>query len=109
MWWRTHPDHSVHYVYRVDDLVVGSILVKEYWNLSNLFVDPAYHNQGIARQLITKALEDCKSRSPKQAVHLNASWYAVNFYQKMGFVPNGEPRDLPGGCFPFIYKFYQTP
>ena len=109
MWWRTHPDYSVHYVYRVGDAVVGAVLVKEYWNLSNLFVDPAYHHQGIARQLINKALEECKSRSPKQAVHLNASRYAVNFYQKMGFVPNGEPRELPGGCFPFIYKFNQSP
>ena len=58
MWWRQHPDSSIHYIYRVDDAVVGAILVKEYWNLSNLFVDPAYHHQGIARKLISKALED---------------------------------------------------
>lgn len=109
MWWRAHPDLALHYVYRIDGSVVGALLVKEYWNLSNLFVDPAYHHQGIARQLINKALEECKTRSPKQAVHLNASRYAVNFYQKLGFVPNGEPRDLPGGCFPFIYKFNQSP
>ncbi|MBY5945013.1 GNAT family N-acetyltransferase [Photobacterium rosenbergii] len=109
MWWRQHPDYSIHYVYRVDDAVVGAILVKEYWNLSNLFVDPAYHHQGIARKLISKALEECKANSPKQAIHLNASRYAVKFYQKLGFVPNGEPRDLPGGCYPFIYKFHQTP
>ncbi|MCQ1058680.1 GNAT family N-acetyltransferase [Photobacterium sp. DNB23_23_1] len=109
LWWRRYPDSSVHYVYRIDGNIVGTILVKEYWNLSNLFVDPRFHHQGIARQLITKALEVCKERSPKQAVHLNASEYAVNFYQKLGFVPNGEPKDLPGGCFPFIYMFNQTP
>ncbi|MGR5063731.1 GNAT family N-acetyltransferase [Photobacterium sp. DNB22_13_2] len=109
LWWRRYPDNSVHYVYRVDGNIVGAILVKEYWNLSNLFVDPRFHHQGIARQLITKALEACQELSPKQAVHLNASEYAVNFYQKLGFVPNGEPRDLPGGCFPFIYTFDQTP
>ncbi|AJR06424.1 GNAT family N-acetyltransferase [Photobacterium gaetbulicola] len=105
LWWRTHPDSSLHYVYRIDGSVVGAILVKEYWNLSNLFVDPHYHHQGIARQLINAALEECRGRSPKQAILLNASRYAVNFYQKLGFVPNGPARDLPGGCFPYIFRF----
>ncbi|PSU35597.1 GNAT family N-acetyltransferase [Photobacterium lutimaris] len=109
LWWRRYPDNSVHYVYRIDGNIVGTILVKEFWNLSNLFVAPQFHRQGIARQLVAKALEVCEERSPKQSVQLNASKYAVNFYQKLGFIPNGEPRDLPGGCFPFIFKFNQTP
>ncbi|MGF1735122.1 GNAT family N-acetyltransferase [Photobacterium satsumensis] len=109
MWWRTHPDYSVHFIYRIDGNIVGAILVKEYWNLSNLFVDPRYHHRGIARQLIAAALEVCKDRSPKKAVLLNASKYAVNFYRKLGFAPNGKPKDLPGGCFPLIFRFTHRP
>ena len=104
-WWQRHPAHAIHYVYRVDDRVAGVVLVKEYWNLVSLFVDPDYQARGIGRQLVLKALELCCDKSPKGMVSLCSSTHAKGFYQAIGFRQTGEPKHLPGGCIPFCYEF----
>ncbi len=72
-----------HYVYEKDQKIVG------YFSLMNgnyflyLFVDESYHRQGIASALIAYALRE----RDHTLYRLNASLYAVPFYEKLGFVP----------------------
>ena len=48
-----------------------------------LFVDKAYHGQGIGRRLV----ETMKRKCPDPMITVNSSPYAVEIYKKMGFVP----------------------
>ncbi|CAG23633.1 GNAT family N-acetyltransferase [Photobacterium profundum] len=101
LWWKCHQESTAHYIYRIDDKVVGTILIKDFCYISNLFVDPDFHHQGIGKQLIFHALAICKRCSPQSTVKLNSSFYAASFYQKMGFEQIGSAKDFPGGCIPF--------
>ena len=99
-------DHEgVHLVHIDSGRVVGLILVHEFWNMKSLFVLPDFHNKGIAAGLVGTALDVCRSESPCGSVKLNSSTYASSFYDKLGFQKNGNPRDLPGGCVPYVYSF----
>ncbi len=76
-WWRENPDSSLHLKYGEAGLVAGVILIKEFWDLTNLFVAPEYQRHGIGRLLLTEALDVCRSRSPRDAVLVNSSTYAA--------------------------------
>lgn len=102
-WWLDNPQDAVHYVYRIDDRIAGVVLVKEHWNLVSLFVAPDYQARGIGRQLILKALSECRGKSPKGEVKLCSSTHGQGFYRALGFRQTGEPKNLPGGCIPFSY------
>ncbi len=91
--------------YRVDDELVGFIVVKEFWNLSHLFVLPHYQNRGIGSTLVMAAIEYCKDKSPRNKIQLNSSNSAVAFYERSGFTRCGEGIDRPGGSNPFEYVF----
>ena len=83
--------------------VIGMILVKDYWNLVNLYVSPDAQCQGIASALIATAIERCRRHATHEKLRLNSSYFAAGFYQKMGFKQCGEERPAPGGCIPFEY------
>ncbi|MBL8226447.1 MAG: GNAT family N-acetyltransferase [Chromatiales bacterium] len=104
--WQAHPEHCVHLKCRVDGQLAGVILVKDHWNLTNLFVAPPYQGSGIGRLLLTQAIARCRPVSPRPALLVHSSTVAVGFYRRMGFVPNGEPRDRPGGCVPLRYDWH---
>ena len=80
-----------------DGRIVGVVLVKNFWNLCSLFVDPTVQWRGIGRLLIESAIEPCRGRSPRSAIWLNASPNAVTFYRHMGFAPRVSDRILPPG------------
>jgi GNAT superfamily N-acetyltransferase len=104
-WWRENPDSSLHLKYGEAGVIAGVLLIKEFWNLTNLFVAPDYQRQGIGRLLLNEALQRCRSRSPRAAVLVNSSTYAAGFYERMHFVQTGPGKDRPGGCVPFRYDF----
>lgn len=103
--WAGSPAGKLHLKYMDGDAIAGVILVKDAWNLTNLFVDPRHQGKGIGRALVGHALSKCRGRSPRNALLVNSSTNAVAFYRRLGFVPAGEPRDLPGGCVPLRYDF----
>ena len=107
--WREHPQDALHLKAFSPEGVLGVILVKEYWNLTNLFVKPAYQGKGIGRCLVEKALNECRRRSPRGAVLVNSSTVAVPFYRRLGFSQTGPGKDRPGGCVPFQYAFPALP
>jgi len=87
--------------YCMDNEIAGFIVVKEYWNVSHLFVSPRYQKQGIGKALVSQAINSCKEKSPKKKMLLNSPTSAVDFYTAIGFIRNGVERDLPGGCIQF--------
>ena len=103
--WLDGELEGIHLVYKHDGKVVGTILIIDFWNMANLFVLPDYHGKGIATELVNEALILCKNKFPKGFIKLNSSSFASNFYKNYGFIPNGEPKELPGGCIPYIYNF----
>lgn len=103
VWWQDHPEQSIHLKYLDAGKIVGVILVKDFWNLANLFVLPSHQRRGVGRALIEEVIRLCGDRSPRAKIQLNSSSYAVPFYEAVGFTQTGPGRDRPGGCVPFEY------
>ncbi|MEL6334227.1 MAG: GNAT family N-acetyltransferase [Cyanobacteria bacterium J06631_9] len=55
--WAADPTLSCHLKAVKYETIVGVILIKKFWNLCSLFVDPECHRQGIGRVLVIAAAE----------------------------------------------------
>ena len=77
--------------------LVGVITISEHGNISCAFVDPAYHGRGIGKDLfrLAKAALDARNVGP-YTIRLNASPYAVPFYQSIGFREMAAVTDYHG-------------
>jgi len=96
-WSVEHPDDCCHLKYVRDGRIAGVVLVKRFWNLCSLFVDPAFHKQGIGRALIDSALAVCRVRNDRGEIRLNAAPDAIPFYRRLGFIEREPTRPLPPG------------
>lgn len=103
--WASDPGQSIHLKYTLDDTIAGIVLVKKYWNLQLLYVDPRYQGRGIGRALIQAVLPECRARSPKGKLMVNSSSGAVPFYVALGFSQTGPGIERPGGAVPLEYSF----
>lgn len=66
--------------------MVGMLGLRSRSHISLLFVEEAYHRQGIARSLMTYVFEYLLSEvGGVAAVTVNSSPYAVGFYHRLGF------------------------
>ena len=63
----------------------GFILVKDYWNLSDLFVLPKFQSKGIGRDLWDAAHPICTAKSKRPTMRVNSSLNAIKFYESLGF------------------------
>ena len=80
-----------------DDRLIGVITVSEHGNISCAFVEKAYQRQGIGRMLFWHAKEVIeKSHTLPHEIKLNASPYAVPFYEALGFQKTGEQAEYHG-------------
>ena len=96
-WWQGNQDRCVHLKCTVNGCVVGVVLVKEFWNLTSLFVSPSLQKRGLGRSLLLAAIDACRGRSPKGEIWLNASPNAVPFYERAGFTARESAQVLPKG------------
>jgi GNAT superfamily N-acetyltransferase len=95
--WLQQPGQCVHIKASAQGRIVGVVLVKNFWNLCSLFVDPAWQHQGCGRALTEAASLGCKGRSPEGAIFLNAATSAIPFYQHLGFRFRESKQPLPPG------------
>jgi GNAT superfamily N-acetyltransferase len=103
-WWEANPAMACHLKAMNQQKIVGVILVKKFWNLCSLFVAPEHHRQGIGRALVMAAIEECKGKSEKQAIWLNAALDSIPFYQALGFVPRQSSQSQSPGVEPMQLK-----
>lgn len=78
------------------DRIVGAASVRNRNHLSLLFVDEAYHRQGIGRELLDSFCRYLKNEEGEQYMSLNAAPYAVEFYRRIGF-RQVCPEEVVGG------------
>jgi GNAT superfamily N-acetyltransferase len=86
-WAFDHAHQCVHLKCVEDGRIAGMVLVKNFWNLCSLFVEPSEHRRGIGRSLIEEALRQCAAHNERPHVRVNAAPNAVEFYSAMGFAP----------------------
>lgn len=63
------------------------------YSISNFFVKPEFHSQGIGRSLFNHLIEVYKPKNLKE-LHVPSSRNGVRFYVKMGFIQDVEQKDL---------------
>jgi GNAT superfamily N-acetyltransferase len=91
-WAFDHPQQCVHLKCVDDGRIVGVVLVKKFWNLCSLFVEPSYHRRTVGRRLIQEAVKQCAARSELAYLRVNAAPNAVEFYSALGFTPVEDVR-----------------
>lgn len=80
-----------------DEKIVGMIGFRDFSHISLLFVDEAYHGQGIARNLIKRMKFYCKVNNRSlSTITVNSSPYAVGFYHKIGFEDTDIEKTVDG-------------
>jgi GNAT superfamily N-acetyltransferase len=85
LWKRVHHEYFL-LVAEDKDRLVGVIEMYGNNHISLLFVDKAYQGQGIARNLVELALDECRRRNPSLAeVSVHATPNAVPVYAHLGF------------------------
>jgi GNAT superfamily N-acetyltransferase len=99
-------EHEDYYKILDGRQCIGGIVVHDlgldHYHLDLLYLDPAYHNQGIGKQ----AMQFIEQEYPARIWTLNTPVYAVRnqyFYEKLGYVKVGE-HDEEGGIPLFDYE-----
>lgn len=103
--WRADPSNALHLLHENEGQLAGVILVKKYWNLCHLFVDPSVQRRGIGRSLLDSVVPICRQKSPKEKLMVNSSTVAVPFYRAYGFRQTGPGTERSGGCVPMELTF----
>ena len=93
---RSENDHFV-LLATLGEAIVGMIEVREYRHVTLFFVDRAHQRQGIARELMERALRICRQNNPTLAeVTVNSSPYARPVYQRLGFYATRLEQEKSG-------------
>ncbi|MGK7295082.1 MAG: GNAT family N-acetyltransferase [Candidatus Wenzhouxiangella sp. M2_3B_020] len=90
-----------HLAAEIDGEIVGMIAMTGESHVYQLFVDERHHRKGIARALWERARDEAISETDVAAFTVNASRYAVPFYERLGFVAESAPLIRNGvTCIP---------
>ena len=85
---------SLHLVALDDDRVVGCVLLTpkspRLGKLRQMAVDPSRQGTGLGRALVLHLERELRARGFEE-VELHARDHAVGFYEKLGYVKEGEP------------------
>jgi len=71
-WAFDHAQQCTHLKCVDEGRIVGVVLVKNFWNLCSLFVEPSYHRRGVGRSLIQEAVKQCSARNERSYLRVNA-------------------------------------
>jgi GNAT superfamily N-acetyltransferase len=76
--------------------LIGAIEMKNESHLSLLFVDKAWHHRGIARALFQQVKAMFYQKHSKDALTVNSTPNAIDFYIRMGFLPLSHEQEQGG-------------
>ena len=80
--------------------IIGVIELREYNHMSLLYVEPEFHNKGIAKKMLKKAIKICKKMNDNLSfITANSSPYAVKIYEKLGF----KKKDVEKNSLGILY------
>lgn len=85
--------------------IEGFILIKETWNLSQLFIAPPRQHQGVGGSLLDTAVQQIQCGDNKGYVKLNSSSNAVAFYAKRGFELDASREPKSKWSVPMVLYF----
>lgn len=80
------------------DELLGVVSVRGSDFISCVFVNKAYHRNGIAKALFSQVISDLKKQEVK-SIKLNSTPYAVPFYHSIGFKDLGKQQTYQGILF----------
>lgn len=60
-------------------------------SIGRVLVLAAHRGDGVARQMMLEAIKYCRKKYGKKPIIISAQTYLINFYQSLGFIPEGEP------------------
>lgn len=93
-----------YHVAEADGAVVGVIAIRDDSHLFHLFVAEERHSQGIGRRLWETARDATVSRAGTERFTVNSSRFAIQFYERLGFVENGPTQTLNEVvCYPMVW------
>lgn len=78
------------------DQIIGIISLRNETHISLLFVDAAYHKQGIGRALIQYISQYLLMEMGRNYLTVNAAPYAIGFYHRCGFQDIGPEETNDG-------------
>lgn len=89
--------------------LVGVLALRDKSHLSLLFVHEEYHRQGIAKTLLSNALNELKASNENiTQITVHSSPYAQGFYERMGFIATSAMQQQDGLLFiPMVKTFLQ--
>ncbi len=84
--------------------LVGVIEIRKCKHIAMLFV--SRRGEGIAKELINRAIEECRKRHPDlKRITVNSSPFAESIYSKVGFIATGAAQKKNGIIFvPMAYE-----
>ncbi|HJN45640.1 MAG: GNAT family N-acetyltransferase [Acidobacteria bacterium] len=93
------------------DRPAGVIELRDNDHVSLLFVDGRFQRQGIARELLTRALSVARPAKPGlDRVTVNSSRFGVPIYERLGFRQTGPERSVNGIVFiPMAHQLEPDP
>jgi GNAT superfamily N-acetyltransferase len=75
------------------DHLAGMIEVRDNNHISLFFVERQFQNKGIAKKLLSLAIERCRKNNPGvKIIEVNSSPFAVPIYTKLGFIKINEEQ-----------------
>ncbi|HBA33239.1 MAG TPA: GNAT family N-acetyltransferase [Gammaproteobacteria bacterium] len=76
--------------------IIGVAGFRQNAHLYHLFVADTHHHKGIAKKLWQVGCSACLAEGNPGVFTVNASRYAVGFYEKLGFITQGAPEERDG-------------
>ncbi len=108
----SHRDKEVNYLHigcieNLDDKLIGGMMLipldNETIRMMQVAVDTKYQGEGVGRDLVTYAEKRAKSTGYKKIV-MHAMLTVIGFYEKLGYVQEGEIFEERGITFAKMTK-----
>lgn len=98
IWWKkVNQGEMKFYGCYLNQYLIGVIALRTGQHISLLFVRGKFHHLGVATKLMKVVENEVLAQNPKiRAITVNASPYAVGFYEKNGFVTLDKEQKTDG-------------